>query len=54
MSIFGRIRDSIFGRKEEPVAKPAAAPAGAPKPAAAAPAAPPPPVDVEAVLLARW
>ncbi len=55
MSIFGRIRDSIFGKKEAPAAK-TAAPA-APAPAAAAPAPPPPPpepVDVEAVLLARW
>lgn len=57
MSIFGRIKDAIFGHaaKAQPSAPPAkppsAAPApAAPKPTAAAPAAAQP-VDVEAVLL---
>ena len=58
MSIFDRIRDSIFGRKPTP--KPAAtaaarpAPAAAPvaaKPVAAPVAAPSQPVDVEKILL---
>lgn len=53
MSIFSRIRDSIFGRAEP--AKPAPTPAATPVAAApaAAPAAPAakPPVDVEKVLL---
>lgn len=54
MSIFGKIKDAIFGHKAAP------APAPAPAPVAAAPAAPQPqpaqpqpapePVDVEAVL----
>lgn len=63
MSIFGRIKDAIFGRAkaaapaQQPQAKPAPAPAAAPaagKPAPApAPAAPAPQsVDVEATLLA--
>lgn len=51
MSIFSRIRDSIFGRAEAatPAAKPAAAAPSAARPSAA-PAAKPP-VDVEKVLL---
>jgi len=56
MSIFGRIKDAIFGHAAKaqtsaPPAKPSAAPAPtAPKPTAAPPAAAQP-VDVEAVLL---
>lgn len=63
MSIFGKIRDTIFGKKPEP-AKPAAAPAAtaapvpapapAPAPAAAPQPAPAEPVDVEAVLHQIW
>lgn len=65
MSVFGKIRDAIFGKKAEP-AKPAAAPKAAPAPAPArapAPAAAPKPqpvpapaqpVDVEAVLHQIW
>ena len=58
MSIFGKIKDAIFGRKAAPAPAPAAPKPAAPaqaKPAPApAPATPPPvaaaPVDVEAVL----
>ena len=57
MSIFGKIKDAIFGHKAEaaPVPPPAAAPAAAPAPAVAPPAAAPEPatmsqVDVEATL----
>jgi 3-oxoacyl-ACP reductase-like protein len=56
MSIFGKIKDAIFGKKKEapPAAAPAQAPAGAPT-ATAAPATPPAPVaisevDVEEIL----
>jgi 3-oxoacyl-ACP reductase-like protein len=47
MSIFGRIKDAIFGKAQ---AAPAPAPAAAAAPAAPAPA--PAPVDVEAILTA--
>lgn len=57
MSIFGKIKDAIFGHKKAaapaPAPKPAAPaqPQAAPKPAPATPApAPAAPVDVEAVL----
>jgi hypothetical protein len=51
MSLFGKIRDAIFGHKAAPQA-PAPAPAAA-SAAPAAPVAPPPsPVDVEATLTA--
>lgn len=60
MSIFGKIKDAIFGKKAQanPAAKPAAAaPSPQPKPAATpAPAAPQPAaqqVDVEAILEER-
>lgn len=65
MSVFGKIRDAIFGKKAEPAKAPApaAAPKAAPVPAPAA-AAPKPqpapapvpaaPVDVEAVLHQIW
>lgn len=48
MSIFGRIKDAIFGKAEAAPAPVAAAPAAAP----AAPAPAPQPVDVEAILTA--
>ncbi|AHE56319.1 DUF3597 domain-containing protein [Sphingomonas sanxanigenens] len=65
MSVFGKIRDVIFGKKAEPAKAPAPAakPAVAPPPAAAAPkpaaapvpaSAPAQPVDVEAVLHQIW
>jgi len=57
MSLFGKIMDKIFHRKEQPKAAPS--PQAAPKPpptqasqAAPAPAPTPQPVDVEAVLSA--
>lgn len=52
MSIFGYIKDKIFGHAEAPAAAPAAAPvvAAAAAPIAAAPVVPSAPVDVEAVL----
>lgn len=53
MSIFGAIKDAIFGHKDAAPAAVAPAPTAATAPAAPAPApAPvaPPPVDVEAVL----
>lgn len=63
MSIFGKIKDAIFGKKAQasPAAKPAAAqpspaqpspanPAPQPKPAPAAPQPAAQPVDVEAIL----
>ncbi|MBB5684517.1 DUF3597 domain-containing protein [Sphingobium boeckii] len=51
MSIFGKIKDAIFGKKPEPVTQ-TAAPAAIPQIATPAPSAPVdlPPVDVEAVL----
>lgn len=49
MSIFGKIKDAIFGRAAQ--AAPASAPAASTTPAAAA-AAPKAPVDVEAILTA--
>ena len=54
MSIFGRIKDAIFGKKAEASPAPKAAAPAAPA-APTAPAAPPPPVeisevDVEAIL----
>lgn len=58
MSLFGKIMDKIFHRKEQPKAAPASQPAPRPAPtqaAASAPAPTPPPVqqvDVEAVLAA--
>lgn len=67
MSVFGKIRDAIFGKKVEPAKAPAPAakPAPAPAPAAATPKpavapvpapvpAPAAPVDVEAVLHQIW
>lgn len=51
MSIFGKIKDAIFGKAHAATTAPAAAPAAQPTAApAAAPAPPPEPVDVEAVL----
>lgn len=56
MSIFGSIKDAIFGKKKAAPPPAAAAPAAAPAPAAPAPAAAAPPpaavesVDVNAVL----
>jgi 3-oxoacyl-ACP reductase-like protein len=56
MSIFGKIRDAIFGHKAEatpapaPAPSPAASTATQPMPAPVAPPAPQQPVDVEAVL----
>lgn len=64
MSVFGMIKDAIFGHKAAPAAgstaaptpaqaaptPAAAAPAAAPAPAAAAPAAPAKPFDLNAVL----
>lgn len=53
MSIFGSIKDAIFGKKKAAPPPAAAAPAAAPAPAPTAPApaaaAPPPPVDSEPV-----
>ena len=61
MSIFGMIKDAIFGHAASPTPAPAAAPtptpaAAAPVPTAAptpAPAAPKAPVDVNAILTAK-
>lgn len=54
MSIFGKIKDAIFGHKPEappPAPQPVpASTAQAPAAAPVAPAAPPEPVDVEAIL----
>ncbi len=56
MSIFGKIKDAIFGKDEAQAAPaPAQAPTAAPTaavPAAPAPAAPKAPVDVEKILTA--
>lgn len=49
MSIFGKIKDAIFGKKAEAATPPADAPA-IPMAQAAAPAPAPEPVDVEATL----